>query len=209
MNSQFIISNKITCHENEHPSESQKFSFINLPLNHIEGQRYLIPEKKKDIKPRHFINMRNVTTIKTFNKININNSAPNLLIVKNHKIKNQPEILKKQPSENHEEKFCKICFEPKSNKTMGKLIAPCNCSGTVKYIHEECLKTWLVSQNIDLKYASCELCNNSYKMEIKIGLKFLPQQVCKQGLQNLLALICLIIFLGCLLVIIVMFSLQW
>lgn len=38
---------------------------------------------------------------------------------------------------------CRICLEQDS---LDKLISPCNCDGTIKYIHMDCLKTWLLSK---------------------------------------------------------------
>lgn len=53
-----------------------------------------------------------------------------------------------------------------------KLISPCRCAGTTKYIHSNCLKEWLNSKRVtrELKYstiyvfkvASCELCKHNY-----------------------------------------------
>ena len=39
----------------------------------------------------------------------------------------------------NEDNICRICMEADSKDL--PLIAPCKCSGTVKFIHEECLKT--------------------------------------------------------------------
>ena len=41
-----------------------------------------------------------------------------------------------QPEEGDQ---CRICF---SGAEDGKLIAPCKCSGTQRYVHEECLRKW-------------------------------------------------------------------
>ena len=38
-----------------------------------------------------------------------------------------------------EESIGRICMEPNSRDM--PLISPCKCAGSVKYIHEECLKT--------------------------------------------------------------------
>jgi hypothetical protein len=69
--------------------------------------------------------------------------------------------------ESQEEHICRICmdFDSKDNP----LITPCKCSGSVKYIHEECLKTWLVSQDVDIDKGECELCKTPFSMEFKIG----------------------------------------
>ena len=41
-----------------------------------------------------------------------------------------------QPDEGDQ---CRICF---SGAEDGRLIAPCNCAGTQRYVHEECLRKW-------------------------------------------------------------------
>ena len=41
-----------------------------------------------------------------------------------------------QPEEGDQ---CRICF---SGAEDGKLISPCKCDGTQKYVHEECLRKW-------------------------------------------------------------------
>jgi len=56
------------------------------------------------------------------------------------------------------------------------LITPCHCSGTVKYIHLLCLKTWLSKQikavvndfsvTINWKPLFCEMCKAHYKYRI-------------------------------------------
>lgn len=38
-----------------------------------------------------------------------------------------------------DEKICRICLEFET--TDDKLIWPCRCAGSVKFVHEECLKT--------------------------------------------------------------------
>ena len=40
--------------------------------------------------------------------------------------------------ENPSEFACRICFETESD--INPLIYPCKCSGSMKYIHEACLK---------------------------------------------------------------------
>ncbi|OMJ74899.1 hypothetical protein SteCoe_26070 [Stentor coeruleus] len=74
---------------------------------------------------------------------------------------------------------CRICMEPESKGNI--LIAPCKCSGTVKYIHEECLKTWIISQEGDIDEGQCELCKTQFLMEFKIGKKCSPKESVKNG----------------------------
>lgn len=63
-----------------------------------------------------------------------------------------------------------------------KVIEPCKCSGSVKYIHEECLKTWLISQGNDIDEGECELCKTRFLMEFKIENKCSPRDAVNEGL---------------------------
>jgi hypothetical protein len=60
------------------------------------------------------------------------------------------------------EKFCRICFEDADEK----LISPCLCKGTSKYIHEECLKQWLRYQSEKILGSKCEICHHTYSIQI-------------------------------------------
>lgn len=59
--------------------------------------------------------------------------------------------------------ICRICLE----NIPENLISPCNCKGTSAYIHESCLKKWIMlnyKSNSDLK---CEICGHEYKLITK------------------------------------------
>ena len=66
---------------------------------------------------------------------------------------------------------CKICLFDDSDPC-NPLISPCNCSGSMKYIHLICLQKWLASRMISRntencityswKSMECEICKSSY-----------------------------------------------
>lgn len=68
-------------------------------------------------------------------------------------------------------KSCRICLGEEDDEG-NKLISPCKCAGTTKYIHKECLQEWLNSKRVtrELKYSiiyvfkvsQCELCKNNF-----------------------------------------------
>lgn len=72
----------------------------------------------------------------------------------------------------------------------------------MKYIHEECLKTWLVSQEEDLEQGKCELCKTQYKMQFIIKQKCTPGITCEEGLTHCLFIPLLWAVLGLLVLII-------
>ncbi|KAL5963417.1 E3 ubiquitin-protein ligase MARCHF8 [Taenia solium] len=61
--------------------------------------------------------------------------------------------------------FCRICHEsnePTSDVELdscGRLIAPCLCDGSLKYVHEKCIQQW-----IEISHSrKCELCHFEYE----------------------------------------------
>lgn len=61
-------------------------------------------------------------------------------------------------------KQCRICLE-----TEGELITPCNCKGTIKYVHRECLQKWRTTLPINVfnnkRDIQCEVCHKYYEFE--------------------------------------------
>ena len=57
--------------------------------------------------------------------------------------------------------MCKICH---CNGSGADLIAPCYCSGSLKYVHQECLQRWIKSSDIK----RCELCKYPFAMQAKV-----------------------------------------
>ena len=86
--------------------------------------------------------------------------------------KNKLNVIKKKS------KICRICYLEEETEN-NPLIIPCSCSGSMKYIHYECLKKWICTQTcleIDsndicsifiIKKIECELCKNKFPDYIK------------------------------------------
>lgn len=54
------------------------------------------------------------------------------------------EILEKVDEMSENSFVCRICLGDSSEEESGNpLISPCFCDGTMKYIHQDCLKEWL------------------------------------------------------------------
>ena len=48
-------------------------------------------------------------------------------------------------------KLCKICYgEEEEDHPENPLVQPCKCSGTLKYIHLNCLKQWINTKSYNL-----------------------------------------------------------
>ena len=64
------------------------------------------------------------------------------------------------------ENSCRICFETEENiDTLNelkkkRLIHPCLCKGSMKFVHETCLKDWLQKSPSE----ACQICNFPYRI---------------------------------------------
>eukprot|EP00960_Hanusia_phi_P049426 759547-Hanusia_phi.AAC.3 len=60
----------------------------------------------------------------------------------------------------------RICFEAESDSS-NALVSPCNCKGTQRYVHTNCLKRWqrtALSQPNSKRAVICSVCNSIYSM---------------------------------------------
>lgn len=64
---------------------------------------------------------------------------------------------------------CRICLG--TNEEL--LIAPCKCRGTLKYVHESCLKQWIFVKFNRSQTAFCELCQ--YNFQTKCTHEYNPK----------------------------------
>ena len=58
-------------------------------------------------------------------------------------------------------KECRICLESTEEEN-NKLLSICECKGTMKYIHKECVLKWIKERKGD---CTCELCKTKYNKE--------------------------------------------
>lgn len=92
--------------------------------------------------------------------------------VKNNGIENPSSVLsEKQECARHESSsnasnsngdICRICHCEADNEN--PLLSPCYCAGSLKYVHQSCLRQWLDASDI----RSCELCKFSFILHTKI-----------------------------------------
>ncbi|XP_053574413.1 E3 ubiquitin-protein ligase MARCHF7-like [Bombina bombina] len=87
------------------------------------------------------------------------------------KTKADPEKLKKlqnslleEESEDEEGDICRICLMG-GETTKNHLIAPCQCTGSLKYVHQDCIKKWLEAKitsgaGFDV-VKTCEMCKQN------------------------------------------------
>ncbi|XP_073539247.1 probable E3 ubiquitin-protein ligase MARCHF10 isoform X2 [Phyllobates terribilis] len=106
----------------------------------------------------------------------LENIEPTSQNKKAEKPRSDPEKLKKlkesllQEDSEEEGDLCRICLMG-GETTENHLIAPCQCSGSLKYVHTECMKKWLLAKiksGAELNIVStCEMCKHKVECEIE------------------------------------------
>ncbi|CAD8060746.1 unnamed protein product [Paramecium sonneborni] len=66
-------------------------------------------------------------------------------------------------------KQCRICM---ADEETSRFISPCACKGTLMFVHEECLKLWILQKNgiedVFKDKIKCELCHYRFRMQMEI-----------------------------------------
>jgi hypothetical protein len=117
------------------------------------------------------------------------------------KISESPRLKPAQLAEN----ICRICFDVESDSH--HLITPCKCTGSMKYVHEVCLKIWLLSRDKDLSTSECDICKAKFEMKITLATKC----TCKNYLSECLGMFIfpvLIVLMTSILVVVLLFLIQ-
>ena len=117
---------------------------------------------------RIIVRIRTIKFTKNNNKNNDNNNDNNSINtnfsqnLKEIQIEHNKIKKVKEPKEAKSNKLCRICYGEEENDE-NPLLQPCTCSGSMKYIHLNCLKTW-INTSVNIKLESSEYCNiYSYK----------------------------------------------
>ena len=132
---------------------------------------FLVREIKNSKIKENILNRKTTNNYGNETSININEKLKNMYI----KIKNNSK------NENNKLKLysCRICLQEGDFNGENPLINPCNCTGSVKYVHLICLRKWLTSKIIinhsfdnsvtsySYKLFECELCKEQIPERIK------------------------------------------
>jgi len=67
---------------------------------------------------------------------------------------------------NIDNRVCRICFGG-ANEVLesGKLISPCKCKGSMKYVHVNCLNEWRLASANKASYYQCDQCKYKYHFQ--------------------------------------------
>jgi hypothetical protein len=102
---------------------------------------------------------------------------------------------------------CRICYD--TEKDDNPLLHPCRCTGSVRNVHEECLKTWLLSSNEDLNNRACELCHTTFLMSYSVISYVSCKEMCEETVGTCMFIPILLSILGLIVVIIYFLSVKY
>eukprot|EP00440_Ansanella_granifera_P054432 gb/GFBE01059001.1/.p1 GENE.gb/GFBE01059001.1/~~gb/GFBE01059001.1/.p1 ORF type:complete len:373 (+),score=38.73 gb/GFBE01059001.1/:1-1119(+) len=68
------------------------------------------------------------------------------------------------------ERQCRICMsqDDDSNEGLGRLVEPCNCRGSMRYVHTGCLRSWRLKQRGATGWSLadvCSVCRGAYRCD--------------------------------------------
>ncbi|CAD8055060.1 unnamed protein product [Paramecium sonneborni] len=96
-----------------------------------------------------------------------------------------------QKTEIEEKKNCRICIQDDESS---QFISPCKCKGSTQFVHEECLKMWVLEQSgvnkIYNRNLQCEICKHRLDYKAKFINRF---DICQFRKVKLITKICWII----------------
>jgi RING-variant domain len=98
-------------------------------------------------------------------------------------------------------RVCRICYSTEVSSSA--LVSPCKCTGSIKYVHEDCLKAWLTSKGFSAQSHSCELCSHPYEVDSKFEHSFSVKNLLKSELSTVVFLVTLISLLVLLIMLII------
>lgn len=63
------------------------------------------------------------------------------------------------------EKQCRICFSgPEEEDALGRLISPCMCAGSMRYVHVSCINAWRGTGANAKAFMECPQCHFRYQI---------------------------------------------
>lgn len=122
-----------------------------------------------------------------------------------------------RPEKHYKSRTCRICFEdvqptfdfPSAptqflggkprvryvSEDMGRLMRPCKCKGSQKYVHEGCLRAWRTAAPSNRNLWHCPTCKYAYRLERLTWGKWASSKVLRAALTALI-LVSAIFLLG-------------
>ena len=136
-------------------------------VNNNKGQKLLSLANQRNATDPNLGDIIQVLALNKGNKENIMANS-NEMINNVEKIEINHNKIKKQNS------VCRICYGEEEDEKENPMVQPCQCSGSLKYIHLQCLKHWIMTKSctkVDdndcckvflFKEIECEICKSKF-----------------------------------------------
>ena len=121
---------------------------------------------------------------RTFEKLDTNvERKEKISVIKKNELKKNLDLYQRIEKKN---KVCRICYIQEEDEDNNPLVQPCNCDGSLKYIHLQCLSQWIYTHSCEkleinnkcsiylIKPVVCELCKTKFPDYIKFKNRFFP-----------------------------------
>lgn len=106
----------------------------------------------------------------------------------------------------NELKLCRFCLYPELKDN--NLLIPCGCEGNGRFVHTECLKTWIIIKK-QIDKPKCEVCQVCYNMTFEIERKFTWFFGRPDLIINLIIFILLVVLMGAITSLVVVMTVGW
>ena len=138
------IKKIFSCHSQANKELNIHEDFIIMENNDTEE------DKDEEINEKKFVT-ENEETSRNLKQIVIKDNIKYELLLKDKVIKEKKDKNIDVNNTNKKTKICRICYIEEYDKINNPLIKPCKCSGSMKYIHYDCLLRWIKTKIIDKK----------------------------------------------------------
>ena len=69
---------------------------------------------------------------------------------------------------------CRICHE-ETETDDNRLFRPCDCSGSLAFVHRQCLNRWIIKDDATVRETDCHLCKQPYSVDYIRHLEVIPK----------------------------------
>ncbi|KXS21140.1 hypothetical protein M427DRAFT_51412 [Gonapodya prolifera JEL478] len=73
--------------------------------------------------------------------------------------------------------LCRICFQSRDDEPEKRLISPCKCKGSMRYVHLECLNEWREKSQKKESFYECDQCKYRYRFQRTFWAKMVMNEL--------------------------------
>ncbi|NBY39871.1 MAG: E3 ubiquitin-protein ligase MARCH [Flavobacteriia bacterium] len=70
--------------------------------------------------------------------------------------------------------LCRFCLQEDEKEVNNPFLTPCGCTGSIRYVHLECINKWRLHTNLPRHQINCQLCLQRYHLPRRWQLEMVP-----------------------------------